>query len=91
MWKNKSEGKRSAENGIKVKSLLVLAQPLPDPNKTGCRNAFLFCYKRKASIKSAPSMSHFSNASILIVESRKDNHNQNLKRKNRTKIGSYSS
>ena len=65
MWQDKLEGKRSAETGTKVKSpLLVLAQLLPDTNKTGCRNANLLCYKRKASVKSAPSMSRFSNASI---------------------------
>ena len=54
----------------------------------------LFCFATKgkpASDLPPTPMSCFSNASVLVVESRKDNHNQNLKRKNRTKIGSDSS
>lgn len=54
MSKDKSEGKRSTVNGIKVKSpLLLLAESPPDTNGTGCRNAFLLCHRREASIQSA--------------------------------------
>lgn len=81
--------KRPAGNGPKAKSPLpALAQPLPGTKRRGCRDPFLLCYRRKANTKFLPPpMSCFTNASISIVESRKDNQHQSLKGKTEQKLG----